>query len=162
LPVIECGFLGVPGLPATVAPAQALIAIGPGIMVDTGFDQTILATVSLGQPVTAPAGTPNVNRVLALIDTGAIASCIDEVLAQQLQLPLVNQQNAAGVGGVHVLNQYLAYISYPGLNFVQAGLFLGAQLAAGGQGHQALIGRTMLANTLLVYDGRTGSVKVAI
>jgi hypothetical protein len=110
LPVIEVGFLGLPGL--TGSPRDALIAVGPGIIVDIGFDP-IIAQVSAGAPVQPPPppGTPNVNRVLALIDTGATQSCIDETLARQLQLPLVNQQNAAGVGGVHVLN-------VPGVCFV--------------------------------------------
>lgn len=136
---------------------------GPGIMVDIGFDQTILAQANQGLPTNLPPpGTINVNRFLALIDTGATASCIDEAVAQQLQLPLVNTQSVGGVGGTHVLNQYLGYIAFPALNSVQAGLFLGAQLTAAGMQHKALIGRTMLANTLLVYDGRTGSVKLAL
>jgi predicted aspartyl protease len=132
-------------------------------MVDIGFDATIIAQVTSGLPVqpAPPRGTLNVDRVLALIDTGATQSCIDEALAQQLQLPLVNQQNAAGVGGIHILNVYLAYVALPLLNYVQAGIFLGAQLAAGGMSHRALIGRTLLADTLLVYDGKTGSVKLA-
>jgi predicted aspartyl protease len=98
---------------------------------------------------------------MALIDTGATESCIDEGLAQQLQLPLVNQQNTAGVGGVHVLNVYLAYLALPLLGHLQAGLFVGAQLAAGGTPHRALIGRTLLSDMLMVYDGRTGSVTLA-
>jgi hypothetical protein len=161
LPVVECGFLGLSGLHGT--PRDALIDIGPGILVDIGFDQTILAQAAAGLPAPLPpAGVLHVDRVMALIDTGATQSCIDEALAVQLQLPLVNQQPVGGVGGAHMLNQYLAYISYPALNFIQAGLFIGAQLATAGMTHRALIGRTMLANTLLVYDGRSGSVKLAI
>jgi predicted aspartyl protease len=133
-------------------------------MVDIGFDPTILAQVAAGHPVQPlpPSGVVHVNRVSALIDTGATQNCIDEALAQQLQLPLVNQQNTAGVGGIHVLNVYLAYISLPLLDYLQAGLFVGAQLTAGGMTQQALIGRTLLADTLMVYDGRTGSVKLAL
>ena len=161
MPVVECGFLGLPGLALT--PRDALIANGPGIIVDIGFDPTVLAQAAAGHPVQPmpPPGVLHVNRVLALIDTGATQSCIDETLAQQLQLPLVNQQNTAGVGGMHVLNVYLAYISLPLLGHLQTGLFIGAQLTAGGMAHQALIGRTLLADTLMVYDGRTGSVKLA-
>jgi predicted aspartyl protease len=159
LPIVECGFLGLPG-----TPRDALVASGPAIIVDIGFDPAILVQVAAGGPVQPmpPPGVLNVNRVLALIDTGATQSCIDEALAQQLQLPLVNQQNAAGVGGVHVLNVYLAYIALPLLGHLQAGLFIGAQLSAGGMPHRALIGRTLLADTLMVYDGRTGSVKLAL
>jgi hypothetical protein len=38
---------------------------------------------------------------------------------------------------------------------------MGAQLQAGGQAHLALIGRTLLRGTLLVYDGEKGSVRIA-
>ena len=137
--------------------------VGPGIAVDIGFDPGVLAQVAAGSPVQPPAatGNPNVRQVLALIDTGALDSCIDDVIAQQLQLPIVNRQKVAGVGGTHTLNVYLAYIAIPLLGTVQAGMFVGAQLAAGGQSHGALIGRTLLSDTLLVYDGRSGSVKLA-
>jgi hypothetical protein len=64
------------------------------------------------------------------------------------------------LAGVHTLNAYLAYISIPFLGTVQAGMFIGAQLSVGGMPHSALIGRTLLADTLLVYDGRSGSVKL--
>jgi len=99
-------------------------------------------------------------NVPALIDTGAGESCIDEDLAQQLQLPLINQVQTSGVHGPGQLNVYLAYIAIPALNTTQAGAFVGAKLTAGGQIHQALIGRTFLKDALLVYDGRSGSVKI--
>jgi Aspartyl protease len=97
LPIVECGFLNVP-LPPSITPQAALIATGPGILVDIGFDAAILSQVAAGTIVQVPAN-PNVRQVLALIDTGASESCIDETLAQQLQLPLVNQQQTGGVGG---------------------------------------------------------------
>jgi hypothetical protein len=96
-----------------------------------------------------------------LIDTGASASCIDEQLAQQLQLPLVNQFQVSGVGGAVMLNMYLGQIAIPGLVTVQHGLFAGVHLAAGGQPHRAIIGRTLLRDTLFIYDGRSGSAKLA-
>ena len=74
---------------------------------------------------------------------------------------MVNQQQVAGVGGQHTLNVYLAYIAMPLLGMVQAGMFVGAHLSAGGQQHGALIGRTLLSDTLLIYDGHSGSVKLA-
>jgi predicted aspartyl protease len=159
---LECGTANLV-LPAGLTPQSALVLTGPGIVVDIGFDQAILAQVAAGAPVqpSAAGALPNTQQVLALIDTGATQSCIDEALAQQLQLPLINRQTAAGVGGSHILNVYLAYIVIPLLGTVQAGTFLDAQLTAGGQLHRALIGRTLLSDTLLVYDGRSGSVKLA-
>jgi predicted aspartyl protease len=102
-----------------------------------------------------------VQNVPALIDTGATLSCIDDALAQQLQLPLINQTQSVGAHGQGPLNVYLAYIAVPGLNAVQAGEFIGAIMNVSGQIHRALIGRSLLQNMLLVYDGRSGSVKLA-
>lgn len=104
---------------------------------------------------------PNIQNVPALIDTGATMSCIDDLLAQQLGLPLINQVQSAGVHGSGLLNVYLAYILIPTLSVSQTGEFIGANMAAGGQFHRALLGRTLLQNMLLVYDGRSGSVKLA-
>lgn len=39
---------------------------------------------------------------------------------------------------------------------------MGVKLSQGGQGHQALIGRNLLASMVLIYDGRTGSVTLAV
>lgn len=102
---------------------------------------------------------PPTQNVLALVDTGAGESCIDEQLAQQLQLPLVDQASTAGVGGATILNVYLAHIVVPGI-VTQYGRFSGAHLTTGGQQHKAIIGRTLLRDTILIYDGQSGSVKL--
>jgi predicted aspartyl protease len=111
-------------------------------------------------PIFNPA-LPNIENVPALIDTGATMSCIDDQLAQQLGLPLINQVQSPGVHGSAPLNVYLAYLLIPSLSVAQTGEFIGANMAAGGQFHRALLGRTLLQNMLLVYDGRSGSVKLA-
>jgi hypothetical protein len=53
--------------------------VGPNILVDIGFDPAILTLVTVGAPMqpTATVGNPNIRQVLALIDTGAMDSCID-------------------------------------------------------------------------------------
>lgn len=99
--------------------------------------------------------------VAALIDTGARESCIDEDLAQKLQLPIINQVKVAGVHGAATLNVYLAQFGIPLLGMSRTGAFTAAKLNAGGQPYQALIGRAELRDTVLVYDGRDGSVKIA-
>lgn len=175
MPIIECG-------PAPFAPfGGALLAnLGPTVLIDVGFDPAIIAQMgaaSAAQPGAAPGLPPpapitsspqmppptplasKMQNVPALIDTGAKLSCIDDALAQQLQLPLINQAQSGGVLGVGLLNVYLAYIAIPGLGAVQAGEFTGAIMT--GQARKALIGRTLLQNMLLIYDGRSGSVKLA-
>ena len=122
---------------------------------------TAATAENLPSLVTAPT-PPQIMPVLALLDTGASASCIDDSIAQQLNLPVINRVSVGGVGGSHQLNQYLCRISIPQLNFVKTGAFIGAGLAQGGQLHRALIGRDFLANMLLMYDGISGKAKLAV
>lgn len=55
---------------------------------------------------------------------------------------------------------YLAHIVIPGV-VTEYGQFTGVHLQAGGQFHRALLGRRLLDDVLLVYDGRTGTVSLA-
>lgn len=145
---------------------------GPSIMVEIGFDPSLFSGSSSSQVPALPGADsteegaaplpPSPQVALALIDTGASSSCIDEALAQSLNLPLVNKIPVGGVGGSHTLNQYLAKISIPTLNFSQVGAFIGANLRAGGQFQQALIGRDFLQQMTLVYDGIKGTIRLAI
>lgn len=147
------------GVVAPLTPSNALVQIGPTLLVDIGFDPAVFGQV-------LPAGSfPQIapmQNVAALVDTGASHSCIDEQLAQRLQLPLVNQQHIAGVGGMTVLNVYLAHVAIPSLGTSQYGLFSGAHLARGGQHHEAIVGRTLLQGMMMIYDGISGSVKLVI
>ena len=74
---------------------------------------------------------------------------------------MVGRQRVAGAGGAAEVNMHLAQIHVPALQFTVYGRFAAVHLAAGGQPHRALIGRTFLRNFLLTYDGRTGSVTLA-
>jgi hypothetical protein len=159
VPVVEAGFATQPQA------ADTLEFYGPTIAVEIGFDPaTYAALAGAPAPIAAPATPPvPAQTVYALIDTGAQQSMIDEALAVQLSLPLINQQSVAGVSGPATANVYLAHLSVPLLGGqVQFGAFMGAQLQAGGQVHRALIGRTLLRRTLLIYDGERGSVRIAI
>ncbi len=98
----------------------------------------------------------------ALIDTGASDSCIDEELAQQLQLPLIDQEGGSGIGGKETFNVYLGHIRIAALGMIQYGRFMGVKLRAGNQPHQALLGRTLFQGMILFYDGRDGSVRLAV
>ncbi|MCY3912720.1 MAG: hypothetical protein OXG43_05670 [Chloroflexi bacterium] len=67
----------------------------------------------------------------------------------------------SGVSGPSEFNVHVAQIHIPLLPFTIYGRFAGVHLAAGGQPHQALLGRTFLQHFLLTYDGRTGEVTVS-
>lgn len=105
------------------------------------------------------APRPGAVDVRALVDTGAVTSCIDGVLAAELSLPVVDRQHIAGVGGAHEVNMHLAQIHVPPLNFVIYGEFAGVHLTA--QPHRAILGRTFLRRFLMVYEGHTGVVTIS-
>lgn len=149
MPETKCGFESVPG---GASGADLLVAYGPTLLVDIGFDP---AYKQVGVPV------PGLRGIGALVDTGAGESCIDSLLAAQLNLPIVDRRTVAGVHGSQEVNMHLAQVHVPSLNFTVYGAFAGVALAAGGQFHKALIGRTFLQHYTMVYEGRTGAVKLS-
>jgi hypothetical protein len=54
----------------------------------------------------------------------------------------------------------LAQVHVPSLPYTIFGTFSAVDLAAGGQFHHALIGRTFLRHHKMVYDGKTGTVSL--
>lgn len=145
---VDCGH---PAIPNGHDPRDLLVVHGPTLSVDVGFDPNYVA----GQgkfPSLAMTG------VDALVDTGAGESFIDDALALQLNLTIVDQKTVSGSNGSHTVNMYLAHVHVPALHFTLHGLFGGVGLSAGGQRHRALIGRTFLQHFQMTYDGRTGRV----
>jgi predicted aspartyl protease len=124
--------------------------------VNIGFDSTYNpAVVPLRMPVLPP------EPLWALVDTGAMESCIDSDLAMQVNLPIVDRRHIAGAHGAKEVNVHLAHIHVPSLAFTLHGLFCAVDLAAGGQRHRALIGRTFLKHFTMIYEGRTGTVTLS-
>jgi len=131
-----------------------LVHVGPTLIVDIGFDPDFVPASSYGVPALAMKG------VQALVDTGATQSCIDSDLAMALGLPVVDQARIAGASGEKTVNMHLAQIYVPSLNHTVYGSFAAVDLAAGGQSHSALIGRTFLRDFRMMYDGQTGEVTI--
>ena len=71
------------------------------------------------------------------------------------------ERQAAGILGMGAVNVYLAQISIPELRVSVGGRFVGVHLAAGGQPYRALIGRDILKNFTMMYDGRAGVVTLS-
>lgn len=147
----KCGFDNIPG---GASGAAMLVRWGPTLSVDIGFDPSF-------KPTPGFIPVPGIKGVQALVDTGATESCIDSELAAQLNLPIIDKRGVSGVHGKNDVNIHLAQIYIPSLNHAIIGAFAGVHLAAGGQTHKALIGRTFLQSFTMVYDGRTGSVKIS-
>ena len=149
MPQTDCGFHSIP----TATGALLLITYGPTLAVNIGFDPAFV--VGSGIP------NPTVSGMKALVDTGASESCIDSLLAAQLQLPIVDRRMVSGAHGKQEVNMHLAQVHVPALNWTILGAFAGVHLTAGGQPHHALIGRTFLQHHTMVYVGATGSVTLS-
>lgn len=145
----SCGFSD----GASSKGCDLLVQYGPTLVVDIGFDPTYLPGAG-ADPDLAMKG------VHALVDTGATTSCIDSELAMTLGLPIVDQARVSGISGEQTVNMHLAQILVPSLPFIIYGAFAGVDLAAGGQSHSALIGRTFLRKFRMMYDGVTGEVTI--
>lgn len=144
----KCGFNDAPG----VLGCDQLVAHGPTLFVRIGFDPTYNPQNPNVQP-----NLPQ-NDLPALVDTGALESCIDSALAMSLNLPIVDRRMTSGAHGAKEVNVHLAHIQIPALAFILYGPFCAVDLQAGGQTHQALIGRTFLKFFTMTYEGQSGTV----
>ena len=133
----------------TLPPARGLERYGPTIVAIVGK----VAAEGAPQP-----GVPPVQTV-ALIDTGATTSCIDEKLAQKLSLPVIDRRYVGGVGGRKKHNVYMAHMVVPALRLESKGAFLGVDLSAY---QPVLLGRDFLANIILTYNGPSGRITLAV
>ena len=120
MPQTTCGFNSIPG---GASGAQLLVAYGPTLIVDIGFDPAFRPTL-IG--ILFPA--PGIRGMRALVDTGAQESCIDSLLAAQLNLPIVDRRPVSGAHGSQLVNMHLAQIVVPSLSFTIYGAFAGVHL----------------------------------
>ena len=98
---------------------------------------------------------------MALIDTGATCTCIDDELARRLGLPVIDVCTIASASHEKSeQNVYPALIELIGASIsIDAPRAVGAALAS--QGIVALIGRDMLQHCLLFYNGISGELTLA-
>jgi predicted aspartyl protease len=148
----KCGFDDFPG---GASGRDVLLAYGPTLKVSIGFDPGYKPEPASSKPF------PGLEGIDALIDTGASESCIDTGLATQLNLPVVERREIAGVHGVQLANFHLAQVYVPELDVTIYGAFASVDLATGGLPHKALIGRTFLQSFTMVYEGPTGAVTIS-
>ena len=88
MPETKCGFETIPG---GASGSDLLVAYGPTLKVDIGFDPAY-SHKNIGQiPI------PGLRGISALVDTGATESCIDSRLASQLNLPIVDRRQISGL-----------------------------------------------------------------
>ncbi len=150
MPETKFGFNDTPHGSGSLLLAQ----YGPTLKVNIGFDPKF-------RPDTKAMPVAGISSIDALVDTGAAECCIDNLLAASLKLPIMDRRQISGIGGKHMTNSYLAQIHVPSLNFTIYGAFAGVDLRAGGQKHDALMGRTFLQLFTMLYEGKTGNVTLS-
>jgi predicted aspartyl protease len=140
-----------------LAPRVALLQNGPCVQVVIGLGQSLAEQlVKQGQAVPEPAAG------IALVDTGASTTCIDDALAQRLRLPAIDvvHMTSASHAGTEA-NVYPIQMEIVGSPIiVNVPRAIGANLAP--QGIVALIGRDYLQHCTLFYNGITGEITLAI
>ena len=130
--------------------------------VDAGFgDSAILAANGPTLRVQISKTREATGRLFpALIDTGAVVSCIDRDLAEELRLIPVDEVDMAGVHGVEPTMRYMAMVHIASLGFVGFGYLAGLPLRNSGFPQSVLLGRDFLKAHSMHYDGTTGVVLV--
>lgn len=107
------------------------------------------------------SAVPAPRQGLALIDTGASSTCIDDQAAQEMSLPVVDVAKMTSAShDAHPCNLYPIQITLPqGISF-GAPRAMGANLKA--QGLVAIIGRDILQMCTLFYNGPAGQLTISL
>ena len=145
------------GSKSLVPPALALQLRGPIVQVSVGVEQNI-AQQLLQQGLTPPTPITGV----ALIDTGASVTCIDDAAANILNLPAIDVVTVASAShAASPQNVYPIQVDVAGLPItISAPRAISASLAA--QGLLLLIGRDVLQRCTLFYNGPAGLFSLSV
>jgi predicted aspartyl protease len=128
---------------------------GPAIPIQLTIAQNMAkALAEQGKSVPTKQG-------MALIDTGASRSAIDEDVAKELGLPIVNVGKMTSASHEqHPCNLYPVQFSIPPAITFQSPQTMGAKIAP--QGYIAIIGRDFLAKCVFIYNGGAGTVTLCL
>lgn len=136
-------------------PAIGLLLRGPVVQVSVTIEQ------NAGKGLTAHGKTlPTPKSGLALIDTGASNTCIDDQAAEELGLPVIDVASMQSASHEkHPCNVYPIQIITPIIT-LNAPRAMGAALAS--QGLLVLIGRDVLQHCTLYYNGPVGQFTLSL
>jgi len=145
------------GQTVQIPPPVALQLRGPCVQVTVNLEQSAAqALVQQGGQLPPPI------TGLALIDTGASVTCIDEAAAQRLKLPVIDVVTMSSASHARTeQNVYPIQIEIAGFPIrLQAPKAVGAELTP--HGIVSLIGRDVLSGCTFFYDGITGQIILSI
>jgi predicted aspartyl protease len=140
-----------------------LIDIGPVLQVLVEVPTPLAASFrTAGTPVPQPASG------LALIDTGATCSAVDDSVVQALGVQPIGVVNVGTAGGIRQQAVYSARFSFPGSNIpaMEFAQLTGVDLRGHVVPHLsipliALIGRDILSKFVMIYNGPNASITLA-
>lgn len=136
---------------------QVLLSHGPRLQVNV----TVISTVA--QQVVQQGGVlPSPVSGYALIDTGATITCIDDAIAKQIGAPVIDKVKMCSASHTDAdANIYPIHFDILGVNIaINAPRCMGAALQA--QGLIMLIGRDVMANCTLHYNGISGQFTLSL
>jgi predicted aspartyl protease len=139
-----------------LSPRDALLLRGPVFQVTVGLAENVAQ-----QLIQQGLAVPEPIAGWALLDTGASSTCVDDATAQKLKLPIIDKAKMSSATHEAIeVNVYPALISFTGtpikVNVLHA---IGANLA--GQQLIALLGRDMLQNFTIFYNGAFGQITIS-
>lgn len=139
-----------------LSPAVALRSAGPIVpVVLSPLPEHVKSTAEKGQRLPDPFSG------IALIDTGASATCIDRAAAEAAGLTVTDSgPMSSATHANEVVPIYAGRLEIRGLPPCDITKAYGVNLA--GQKICALIGRDLLASCVLVYNGTEGFVSLSI
>ena len=136
--------------------ADALSANGIIINVAVGVDiHTAVSLRAQGQNV------PDSISCQALIDTGASCLCIDGTIAQKLGLARRGETTNLTAAGPVRTNLYAVSLLFPGSNLRTYELLRASEADLSPQPFKCLIGRDVMRNWHVHYNGQSGAVSIA-
>jgi len=126
------------------------------IQVEIGVDnQTAEALRQQGHPVPASV------TCSALIDTGASNLAIDPTIAQQLGLRRTGTRPTYTANGPRDSVVYAVSLDFPGTTLNTFEVLEAMDCNLTGQPFQCLIGRDVMSNWHMHYNGQTGTITIA-
>jgi predicted aspartyl protease len=134
-----------------------MILAGPRVQVSVGLAQQFAeALLARGDRIPDPVVGE------ALIDTGASQTCIDEAIAQRLGLPVVGRTNLCSASHASTqTNLHPIKIDFIGAA-MSSNVLQAPACALAAQDLAVLIGRDLLQQFLLVYNGPIGQWTMAL
>lgn len=147
MPIVNAGFVDQHEKPD----AQKLKAQGPTLKVKVKHYSVDASTPARDEEIVADA----------LVDTGAQLSCIDNILAADLKLTIIDRRLISGANGSAEHPVYMCELNIPSLGLTHCGDFCGVDLKEGGQQCGVLLGRDFLSQNIMIYNGITGIVAIS-